>query len=699
MKQARKPISTLEKLGSGINAAVRRIALEYTDRGQLSKVSSHNNATVGSGTIVNQVALSYNAFNQLIEDAQSHSGAVAGGTPKISYSYANGTANQTRRLTTTYPSDKIITMSYGTANSANDRLSRLAGVALTGETDPLGEFAWMGAGRLISLTMPQPGIALSYKHAAGQPVGDSGDPYSGYDRFGRTVDMRWIKTSDQSSLSRIQYGYDKMSRRLWRQDLAAPADTKQDRFYSYDGLGQVTDSALGNLNINRTSIAGIPAQREAFDYDAIGNWKDYLRQSEGTTTLDQKRTHNRDNQLTELDANSDGIAYDAAGNMTACRPDKDGDWSKGYTIVWDAWNRIVQVKNAQTSATVASYAYDGLTRPTTTTIGSTVRRFFYNDVWKCVEERLGSSSNPDRLYFWSSRTGHRDELLRRDRATSGGALNETLWCLMDYFDPIAIASGSGEIQERYTYTAFGLASILTPAFAARAATNFAWNFLFHGQFRDTETGWDNYGYRSYLPWLGRWLSRDPLEEKFLVNVYQGSNNFVNGVDYFGLAENECSKGDFKSGAQKNIKLNTVAGGALDDANLDAIWKAVGLMEAAGNLGPGLSGNVATAAAGTANQASGSMTDLGKETGKKIQDKQKEAMDALKNMGFQQYFWTGDQEYKCCICPDGAKKGKWSDPKSEPIRSANFNDPADMFTTLRDAIIKAQDKAKAKCAGE
>jgi len=522
-------------LGTGINAAVRRIALEYTDRGKLSKVSSHNNATVGFGTIVNQVALSYNAFNQLIEDAQSHSGATCGSTLKVGYSYADGTANQTRRLTPTYPSDKLITMSYGTANSADDRLSRLASVALTGETDPLGEFAWMGAGRLVSLTMPQPGIALSYKHATGEPVGDAGDPYSGYDRFGRTVDMRWIKTSDQSSLSRIQYGYDKMSRRLWRQDLAAPATTKQDRFYDYDGLGQVTDSALGNLNINRTAVAGIPTQREAFDYDSIGNWKQYLRQANGDTTLDQKRTSNQDNQLTELDSNASGLSYDAAGNMTACRPDKDGDWSKGYTIVWDAWNRIVQVKNAQTSATVATYAYDGLTRRTTSTVSGTVRHFYYNNLWKCVEERLNASSNPDRVYFWSTRKGHRDELLRRDRATSGGALNETLWCLMDYFDPIAIADTSGTIQERYTYTAFGLTSILTPSFLPRTSTNFAWNFLFHGQFRDPETGWDNYGYRYYLPWLGRWPSRDPIRESGGVNLYRvAKNSTVSLLDSLGL---------------------------------------------------------------------------------------------------------------------------------------------------------------------
>ena len=201
--------------GTGINNTVRRISLEYTDRAQLGKVSSYTNATVGSGTIVNQVALSYNAFNQLIEDAQSHSGAVTGSTPKVGYSYANGTANTTRRLTSTYPSGKIVTMSYGAANSADDRLSRLAGLSLTGEATPLGQFAWMGSGRLVSLTMPQPGIALSYTHATGEPIGDAGDPYSGYDRFGRTIDMRWIKTSDSSSLSRIQYGYDRMNRRLW----------------------------------------------------------------------------------------------------------------------------------------------------------------------------------------------------------------------------------------------------------------------------------------------------------------------------------------------------------------------------------------------------------------------------------------------------------------------------------------------------
>ncbi|MCB1089396.1 MAG: hypothetical protein KDM63_20325, partial [Verrucomicrobiae bacterium] len=31
-----------------------------------------------------------------------------------------------------------------------------------------------------------------------------------------------------------------------------------------------------------------------------------------------------------------------------------------------------------------------------------------------------------------------------------------------------------------------------------------------GQFRDEETGWSNYGYRFYVPELGRWINRDPI---------------------------------------------------------------------------------------------------------------------------------------------------------------------------------------------
>lgn len=523
-------------LGDGIDGTVRRIARGYDARGLMFWVSSHDDPQVGSGSVLNEVKFSHNAFNQLIEDIQSHAGAADGSTPRVGYAYADGSANTTRRTSITYPCGKAVNIGYGASGSLADRLGLMSQTGISGESEPLALFSWAGAGRFLRMELPQPDIELSYMKAAGEPVGDAGDDYTGYDRFGRTVDMRWFKTTGGQYLDRIQYGYDRASRRLWRQDLAAPASALQDKFYGYDGLGQVISAQQGNLNINRTAIGGVPAEGESFQYDPIGNWRHYQRKEDGLSVLDQPRENNTDNQIVSLDHLSAGIGYDASGNMTATRPDKEADWSKGYLMVWDAWNRLVEVKEAQTETSVARYAYDGLARRVTREVEGVVHHDFYNDAWKQVEERLDAAATPASLYYWSLRKGHRDELLRRDRDTNGsGDLDESLYCVMDYYDPIAITDDAGGVVERYDYSAFGLVQIQDAEFEPRAGSEFAWNFLFHGQFRDAETGWDNYGYRYYLPELGRWASRDPIEEGGGVNLYcMSKDGPINRVDYYGL---------------------------------------------------------------------------------------------------------------------------------------------------------------------
>jgi len=76
--------------------------------------------------------------------------------------------------------------------------------------------------------------------------------------------------------------------------------------------------------------------------------------------------------------------------------------------------------------------------------------------------------------------------------------------------------------------------VMAPDFSARASSDFDWDFGFQGQFRDAETGWYDYGYRFYVPRLGRWIKRDPIEEGGGVNLYGFvRNDPVNGWDYLG----------------------------------------------------------------------------------------------------------------------------------------------------------------------
>jgi hypothetical protein len=94
-------------LATGVDGAVRRIQLTYEVRGMIEKVTSYDNATVGSGSIVNEVQRAYNAFAQLTTEYQSHTGAVVTATsPKVQYAFANGSANHVRPTTMIYPSGR-----------------------------------------------------------------------------------------------------------------------------------------------------------------------------------------------------------------------------------------------------------------------------------------------------------------------------------------------------------------------------------------------------------------------------------------------------------------------------------------------------------------------------------------------------------------------------------------------------------------
>lgn len=81
----------------------------------------------------------------------------------------------------------------------------------------------------------------------------------------------------------------------------------------------------------------------------------------------------------------------------------------------------------------------------------------------------------------------------------------------------------------YTYDPFGNVTEM----AGQEAAENPWRFSTKPV--EAGTGWLYYGYRYYVPWLGRWPNRDPIGEQGGGNVYGFvGNNGVNGLDYLGL---------------------------------------------------------------------------------------------------------------------------------------------------------------------
>jgi len=338
----------------------------------------------------------------------------------------------------------VLDFDYGTTNERDDILSRVS--ALKKSNDTRCAYTYLGLDQWLEANYAEPGVKLTYLKQTGDPdfppgdPRDPGDQYTGLDRFGRVQDQRWLKTSDGTHRERVQYGYDRANNRIWRQNLVA--GTGQDEFYTYDGLYQVSRLKRGTLNTNKTDISGTPTWQEDFAYDATGNWHGtasaYVTRTNGVVDLDQNRSHNQVNEITDI-TETTGPAWvtpvhDAAGNMTTIpQPNSPTD---SYDCTWDAWNRLVQMHSGQTK--IAEYAYDGLARRLTKTDISTTRHYYYSDKWQVLEERTGSNpetASAERQFVWGLR--HLDDLILRDRPNTTPS---RLYALQDAMSVTAVGA-------------------------------------------------------------------------------------------------------------------------------------------------------------------------------------------------------------------------------------------------------------------
>ena len=294
-----------------------------------------------------------------------------------------------------------------------------------------------------------------------------------------------------------RYTYDRLGNRTSKRDvLAEQAGADLDEIYTYDQQNQLIDlDRIGN--------------HEHFHYDTTGNWLAY--QQNGTL---QTRTHNAANEIVSVDGSDTSLRTDAAGNMTRIPNPKavpGQTVAQNLNLTYDAWNRLIRVSTPDGSE-VMSCSYDGLNRRVRKTTASETREYYYNKNWQCLEEYLyGTLQNS---YLWGLR--YLDDLICFTP-------DYTIALTDANFNVVAVANQSG-LTERYTYTAFGQRTILTPSYAPRSESVYpALTRTFTSQVLDYETGLMLYRNRCYAPTLGRFIVRDPI------GYYGNDTNFYRYV--------------------------------------------------------------------------------------------------------------------------------------------------------------------------
>lgn len=502
--------------GQNIDETVLRIATSYNPHGLVEKITSYS-SLVDDEAVVNEVLRTYNEFDQLVEEYQSHDGAVdTGETPKVQYNYANGSDNTVRQTKLIYPNERELEYSFGASDSDDERLSRVA--AIEEDSSAIAEYAYLGVGGIIKTRYVEPDVTCDLTFQ-----GITNDPYFGcLDRFDRIIQIPWTKSA--SAIAGAAYEYDRSNSRTQMQPLGYTA-TNALQQYSYDGVNRLTRFIRGAAN----EMKG----QETWSLDATGNWNEYAVTDvdDAEKNLAQSRQANRVNEITDLSrlygVNWPAPSYDRIGNTVSFPQPLDR--AESFTAVYDAWNRLISLTNEGESEPTAIYAYDGVMREITIYDGTDIRHCYYTVSWRNIEERLNSDTTAERHFTWGLRYVD-DQIFRDLSSTRLYGLQDANWNL------VAVVDIDGVMQQRYRYCAYGDPTALTADGLSTVASDMIhWNHLFVGYRYDNQMGLYHVRRRTLNPALGRWLTNDPLgygDSTNLIEYCAGSP--ANLIDPFGL---------------------------------------------------------------------------------------------------------------------------------------------------------------------
>lgn len=321
----------------------------------------------------------------------------------------------------------------------------------------------------------------------------------------------------QALLHASRYGYDLSGNRISVLEdskfASTPANAKN-QLTGSSGNGSLL--FRGTINEPSTiTLAGQAATVTGLEWSGFANVTPGLNSIELKATETtvapgfNAQTTTRHIELTLTADPARTFAYDDNGNMT--------DNGATQTYEWDAANRLVAI-NYTGTLLKTEFTYDGLSRRV-----------------KIVEKDNGTTTST-KQFVWEgfSIAEERDAGNSVTKSFFGqgekrGALK--LFYATDHLGSIReVTDDTGAVRARYDYTLWGARS--TNAITVNAIEC---DFGFTGHYQHGPGALVVAAFRFYSADLGRWLSRDPIEEEGGLNLYgYVLNDPINLIDPFGL---------------------------------------------------------------------------------------------------------------------------------------------------------------------
>ncbi|QBG97362.1 type IV secretion protein Rhs [Xanthomonas oryzae] len=384
-----------------------------------------------------------------------------------------------RPATTTYPG------MGGTLTASYDAGNRM--VALADSLSGTLSWSYDNFDQVATANSPQGTITYGYD-AAGRrksmQAATQAEVVYAYDNADRL-------TGITQGAEKVSFAYDNANR-LTTQTLPNQVQT----VYTYNNADQVTgmawgkagQPALGSLGYGYNTVGQLIAQTGTHAPQALP------AASSGNTFDDNNR---------QISANNVALSYDESGNLLS-------DGSRIY--VWDDRDRLSQIQQGGT--TIASFSYDALGRRSAKTEGGTSTQYLYDGL-NAVQEAQGSAINPILTGL-----GIDQRYARND--TGGRA-----YFLTDLLGSTRLLTNiTGNTVQRYDYDPYGNTT--------KTSTAYTNPYQYTGREHDLN-GLYYYRARYYQPWLGRFISEDPIQLAAGPNSYlYVSGNPVSLTDPLGL---------------------------------------------------------------------------------------------------------------------------------------------------------------------
>ncbi|NQU38768.1 MAG: hypothetical protein HQ523_02330 [Lentisphaerae bacterium] len=299
---------------------------------------------------------------------------------------------------------------------------------------------------------------------------------------------------DSTPISIFAYENDKLGRRTERIDTSTLSALSTNEF-AYNTRSELTSALMA------TNTYG-------YAYDPIGNRRTAVSDVALVVSTNSYLA-NELNQYTNIVASGvppESPTYDADGNMLT---------HDGWTFSWNGENRLI---NASNSTHTISYSYDYMGRRFEKVVddGSSVTtNTFLYDGWNLISEVSddGSSVSTNHCVWGVDLSGS-----MQGAGGIGGLLTADLngtnvfYCDDANGNVTDLVDTNGNSVAHYEHGPFGQTTAKTGTLADDNPFRFSTKYL------DDETGLAYYGHRYYDPELGRWPSRDPIEEEAFVRV-------------------------------------------------------------------------------------------------------------------------------------------------------------------------------------